>query len=209
MSPGGAAAKTSGNGDVVRGSVDGGRHALRDLTLGPSPGGRGRALRSATSLIHRPPLERGTQIETAPATGSPGGAAAPSPGLQPGVTGLTHPRSPGGATAIRGASAPRRAGTGTMSAIHLDIPAPAPKGRNLNSLALQRQVSPPPNTPPALKGRNPTPPLSQAFAKGTAPFGAGEEVGGTADLALKRQAIQISPFQGGDTLPLVDWLQIS
>jgi hypothetical protein len=86
-----------------------------------------------------------------------------------------------------------------MSAIHLDIPAPAPKGRNLNSLALQRQVSRSPNTPPALKGRNPTLPLLQAVAKGTAPSGR-IWTWPAADLALKRQAIQISPFQGGSPL---------
>lgn len=67
-------------------------------------------------------------------------------------------------------------GRDTMRRVHLDIPAPAPKGRNLNSLALERQVARSPTLPTALKGRRREWPAAY--------------------LALKRQAIQISPFQG-------------
>jgi hypothetical protein len=70
------------------------------------------------------------------------------------------------------------------------------EGRNLNSLAFQRQVGIP---------RPPTRPegavlFSVAFRRATRwvpPLQGGVGLGGLANLALKRQAIQIPPFQGG------------
>jgi hypothetical protein len=72
---------------------------------------------------------------------------------------------------------------------------PAPKGRNLNSLALQRQVSPPPNTPTRPEGAEPNASSVTSFRERHRPLGADMELP-PAYPALKRQAIQISPFQG-------------
>ena len=75
----------------------------------------------------------------------------------------------------------------------------APKGRNLNSLALQRQV-----------GQSPTPirpegavPFSEAHAReqlGSAPSGRADSLGGP-NLALKRQAIHIPAPSGRAQTP--------
>jgi hypothetical protein len=89
----------------------------------------------------------------------------------------------------------------TLAVAFWSDPEPALKGRYLNSLAFQRQVGSPPTPDPPRGGGalpvtvsarrdSPVPPTS-----GSAPSG---RVGlGGVNLALKRQAIQMSPFQGG------------
>ena len=72
----------------------------------------------------------------------------------------------------------------------------APKGRNLNSLALERQVPRSPKGPIRPEGAEPNLPATQT--QKASPLRGGTRLGcGPADLALKRQAIQIPPILGG------------
>jgi hypothetical protein len=71
---------------------------------------------------------------------------------------------------------------------NIQLETPALKGRNLNSLALQRQVASPPKNSIRPEGAGPNVQIEKMTPTAAA------------NLALKHQAIQISPFQGGHRL---------